>query len=64
MGLRFGIQWGEVYSNGNVASVMPKRFQTMSTDTVTWTVHNNMEEAEGHEEARVIGSYRQRPWSG
>ena len=42
---------GEPYPNGDVASVMSTSFHTMRIDTVTWAVHNNMEEAKWDEEA-------------
>ena len=34
---------GGSYPNGDVASVIPKMFQTMWMDTVTWVVNNYME---------------------
>ena len=41
---------GVPYTNGNVASVMPASFHKMRIDTVTWNVHNDIEEAEGDTE--------------
>ena len=38
------------YTNGDVSSVITTSFHTMGTDTVTWDVHNNMEETHGVEQ--------------
>ena len=44
---------GGPYTNDDVVSVIPKSLHTMRTDTVTWTVHNIMEEEEGNKESGV-----------
>ena len=51
------------YPSGYVASVILTSLQTMRTDTVTWTIHNKMDKAEGDEETRVIGSDIKHPRS-
>ena len=43
---------------------MPESFHTMSTYTVTCTIHDNMEDEEVGEEAGARGSDRQRLRSG
>ena len=63
IGLPFQHPEGGPYPNGNVASVRMEIFQTIRTDTVTWNVHNDTEEAEGYEEEKVMGSDGQLPWS-
>ena len=52
------------YPNVNVESVVPTRFQTIMMDTVTCNVHNNIEAAEGGEDAGVIVGGGQRLRSG
>ena len=55
---------GVPYPNGNVASVIPTIFQTMRTDSVTWNVHDKMEEAEGGTESGMRYTNGQRLRSG
>ena len=55
---------GIPYPNGDVASVIPASFQKMMMGALTWTVHNNMEEAEGDTETGVRESDRHCPRSG
>ena len=49
-------------ANGDVASEMLMIFRKMRKYMVTWTVHNNMEEAERDTYVGVIESYIQGPW--